>query len=105
MSNFEFIDLATPGVILLKPCIFRDAGGLFFETYKHADFTRAGIGEGFAQDSYARSSQDILRVLDHQKDPFAEGKLVRRMNRSIFDVDSDIWRGHLLFAMKYARTE
>jgi dTDP-4-dehydrorhamnose 3,5-epimerase len=93
MSNFEFSRLAIPDMILIKPRIFSDGRGVFLETYKCCDFAEAGISEVFVQDNYSKSSRDVLRGLHYQKDPFAQGKLVRCTNGSILDVAVDIRRG------------
>jgi dTDP-4-dehydrorhamnose 3,5-epimerase len=93
MSNFEFSRLALPDIILIKPRIFSDERGFFLETYKQRDFAEAGIDEVFVQDNHSKSSRNVLRGLHYQKDPFAQGKLVRCMSGSIFDVAVDIRRG------------
>lgn len=97
MSNFEFASLSIPGVILVTPRVFSDERGFFLETYKHADFAKAGIAETFSQDNHSRSLQGILRGLHYQKDPFAQGKLVRCIKGSIFDVAVDIRKGSPFF--------
>ena len=98
MSNFEFGPLAIPGVVLIKPRLFRDDRGFFLETYKYGDFARAGINEVFVQDNYSRSTRNVLRGLHYQKDPFAQGKLVRCSGGAIFDVAVDIRKGSPFYA-------
>jgi dTDP-4-dehydrorhamnose 3,5-epimerase len=93
MSNFEFVHLEIPDVILIKPRIFKDDRGSFLETYKYSNFADAGIGEVFMQDNHSKSSRNVLRGLHYQKDPFAQGKLVRCINGAIFDVAVDMRRG------------
>ncbi len=93
MSNFEFVPLSIPDVILIKSKIFRDERGLFLETYRQADFIKAGIKETFLQDNHSRSSRGVLRGLHYQKEPFGQGKLVRCVKGSIFDVAVDIRKG------------
>jgi dTDP-4-dehydrorhamnose 3,5-epimerase len=98
MSNFEFIRLAIPDIILIKPRVFRDGRGFFLETYKHGDFAEFGIGEIFVQDNHSKSARNVLRGLHYQKDPFAQGKLVRCLNGAIFDVAVDIRKGSPFYA-------
>ncbi len=93
MSNFEFSTLAIPGVVLIKPRIFGDGRGFFLETYKLSDFEESGISEVFVQDNYSRSARNVLRGLHYQKEPYAQGKLVRCTRGSIFDVAADIRLG------------
>jgi dTDP-4-dehydrorhamnose 3,5-epimerase len=97
MSNFEFTPLSIPDVILIKPKVFSDGRGFFVETYKRTDFEKAGITETFSQDNHSRSSRNVLRGLHYQIEPFAQGKLVRCVNGSIFDVAVDIRKGSPFF--------
>jgi dTDP-4-dehydrorhamnose 3,5-epimerase len=87
---FEFIPLKIPDVVLVKPKMFGDDRGFFMEAYKHSDFAAAGIADYFLQDNHSRSSRSVLRGLHYQKDPKAQGKLVRCLSGRIFDVAVDI---------------
>ena len=93
MSNFEFVRLSIPEVILVKPNVFSDERGFFLETYRQTDFMQAGINEIFVQDNHSRSLRNVLRGLHYQKEPFAQGKLVRCIKGGILDVAVDIRRG------------
>ena len=93
MSNFEFIRLEIPDVVLIKTRIFKDDRGFFLETYKYSDFADAGIDEVFMQDNHSKSFRNVLRGLHYQKDPFAQGKLVRCSAGAVFDVAVDIRKG------------
>ena len=90
---FEFVPLAIPAVILVKPRVFGDERGFFMETYKRSAFVTQGIPDTFVQDNYSHSSGGILRGLHYQIDPAAQGKLVGAIQGEIFDVAVDIRRG------------
>jgi len=90
---FKFSRLEIPDVILVEPLPFRDNRGVFMELYKYSDFARAGIKEYFLQDNYSRSSKNVLRGLHYQKHPGAQGKLIRCLEGTIFDVTVDIRNG------------
>jgi dTDP-4-dehydrorhamnose 3,5-epimerase len=90
---FTFKTLYLPGVVLVTSQVFGDARGFFSETYKHSDFSGAGIKEYFVQDNHSRSAQYVLRGLHYQKSPMAQGKLVRCIRGRIFDVAVDIRKG------------
>jgi len=90
---FEFNRLDIPEVILVVPKIFGDDRGFFLEFYKHSDFIAGGIPEHFVQDNHSRSVKGVLRGLHYQKEPAAQGKLVRCLNGRIFDVAVDIRKG------------
>lgn len=87
---FSFRELEIPGIVVIEPKLFRDGRGFFMETYKHSDFVEAGIKEHFAQDNHSRSSKHVLRGLHYQKPPMQQGKLVRCIRGSIFDVAVDV---------------
>ncbi len=95
---FEFERTELPGLVLVKPRVFRDQRGFFMETYKHSDFERAGIGEPFVQDNHSRSARGVLRGLHYQLNPRAQGKLVRCIRGAVFDVAVDIRKGSPTFA-------
>ena len=82
-----------PDVLLVTPRIFEDDRGWFMETYKHSDFSAAGIPE-FVQDNCSRThSEGVIRGLHYQLRPKDQGKLVRCTRGRIFDVAVDIRPG------------
>jgi dTDP-4-dehydrorhamnose 3,5-epimerase len=87
-----------PGPLLIEPKVFGDDRGFFLEIYKHSEFINAGVPENFVQDNFSRSAKGVLRGLHYQKDPRAQGKLVRCMKGSIFDVAVDIRKGSPTYA-------
>ncbi|MFC2027585.1 dTDP-4-dehydrorhamnose 3,5-epimerase [Chloroflexota bacterium] len=87
---FEFHKLEIDGLILIEPQVFIDGRGFFLETYRMADFTKAGIERLFVQDNHSRSVKGTLRGLHYQKPPFEQGKLVRALRGKVFDVVVDI---------------
>jgi dTDP-4-dehydrorhamnose 3,5-epimerase len=93
MSNFDFHRLSIPEVVLVKPRVFRDDRGYFFETYKKSVFLAGGIAEDFVQDNHSYSTRGVIRGLHYQKGPHAQGKLVRCDTGRILDVAVDIRRG------------
>jgi len=90
---FDFRPLTLSGVVLIEPKVFKDGRGRFLETYKHSDFARAGITGHFVQDNFSASAAGVLRGLHYQKQPKAQGKLVRCMKGRILDVAVDIRKG------------
>jgi dTDP-4-dehydrorhamnose 3,5-epimerase len=87
---FRFEKLEIPGAVLIEPSVFADDRGFFMETYKHSDFAAAGIPVGFAQENHSRSAVGILRGLHYQRAPKAQGKLVRVVSGTVFDVAVDL---------------
>lgn len=93
---FEKIETELPGVLVLKPRVFRDARGFFAETYHAQKFAELGIKGNFVQDNHSRSSRGTLRGLHYQlRHP--QAKLCRVIQGEVFDVAVDIRRGSPTF--------
>jgi len=101
---FEFEKLEPAGLVLVRPKVFRDDRGFFVESYKKSDFEKAGVSGEFVQDNHSKSVKGVLRGLHYQKDPFAQGKLVRCLSGRILDVAVDIGRDSPSFG-KWAAVE
>ena len=87
---FEFKKLEISELILVTPKSFEDQRGFFMETYKKSEFILNGITEEFIQDNHSKSTKGVLRGLHYQKNPKAQGKLIRCTKGEIFDVGVDI---------------
>lgn len=89
--------LVTPtsidGVLIIKPTVFGDERGWFTESFNAQDFSAAtGLDIKFVQDNHSFSRQWTLRGLHYQlRQP--QGKLVRVVQGSVFDVAVDIRTG------------
>jgi dTDP-4-dehydrorhamnose 3,5-epimerase len=82
---------ALPEVLLIKPRVFRDDRGYFFESWQERQFAEAGIPQRFVQDNHSHSVRHTLRGLHYQlRQP--QGKLVRAARGAVFDVAVDIRR-------------
>jgi len=83
-----------PGVLLITPPRFLDGRGFFSETWNERRFTEAGIAGPFVQDNHAMSAdRGVVRGLHLQIVPNAQGKLIRVVRGSIWDVAVDIRPG------------
>jgi dTDP-4-dehydrorhamnose 3,5-epimerase len=90
---FRFEKLEIPDLVLIEPRLVSDNRGFFMETYKHSEYAAQGVKDVFVQENHSRSSRRTLRGLHYQKDPRAQGKLVRVIIGEIFDVALDIRKG------------
>ena len=79
-----------PDLYIIKPTVFEDNRGYFFESYNKESFLRNGIDQNFVQDNESKSAKGVLRGLHFQKPPFAQGKLVRVMRGAVLDVAVDL---------------
>jgi dTDP-4-dehydrorhamnose 3,5-epimerase len=86
-----------PGVLLLRPQEFSDDRGQFCETYNAATFEQwLGPNVSFVQDNQTRSRRGVLRGLHYQTER-VQGKLLRVLNGTIFDVVVDLRRSSPTF--------
>ena len=104
----KIIDTDIPDIKLLEPRVFEDERGFFFESYNRRSFEALiGGAVNFLQDNHSKSSRGVVRGLHYQLPPRGQGKLVRVVNGSVFDVAVDIrcnsptfgyWVGEILSA-------
>lgn len=78
------------GLVVVRPRIFPDGRGSFFETYKLSEYSANGISEIFVQDNQSVSSIGVLRGLHFQTGDHSQGKLVRVVRGAVWDVAVDI---------------
>lgn len=94
----QFQPLDIPDVKLITPDIFRDDRGFFSETFSERALSVYGVKAHFAQDNHSLSThRGVIRGLHFQIPPHAQGKLVRVIRGSIFDVAVDIRTGSPTF--------
>jgi dTDP-4-dehydrorhamnose 3,5-epimerase len=92
----QAVNTKLDGVVLIKPRLFNDDRGFFFESYNEKVLSSAGIPHHFVQDNHSRSSKNVLRGLHCQfREP--QGKLVRVVIGAVFDVAVDLRKGSLTF--------
>ena len=79
------------GVFLIKPHVFKDNRGHFFESFNSKKFNEAtGLDVQFVQDNQSLSCKNVLRGLHFQYPPFAQAKLVSVIKGEVLDVVVDI---------------
>lgn len=88
----KFIGTRLPGVTLIEPVVHRDDRGFFLETYHAGKFAEGGVDVRFVQDNHSRSVRGTLRGL-HAQWRRPQGKLVRCLSGTIWDVAVDMRRG------------
>jgi dTDP-4-dehydrorhamnose 3,5-epimerase len=97
----ELIQTGISDLILIKPVVFEDARGYFYESYNKHSFKKAGVDFNFVQDNQSLSSRGIIRGLHYQLLPYAQTKLVRVIEGMIFDVAVDIRKGSPTYGKWY----
>ncbi len=86
----KIIETGFAGLLIIKPTVYTDSRGYFFESYNQATLTNAGISYCPVQDNESKSSKGVLRGLHYQLEPYGQTKLIRVIEGKIFDVALDI---------------
>lgn len=92
LTFLQRIETSLPGVLELRPKIFRDTRGIFFETYNSARFSELGITDTFVQDNHSSSRKGTLRGLHYQLH-HPQAKLCRVVEGKALDVVLDVREG------------
>ena len=88
------IRTAIADVLVLEPRVFGDQRGFFLESFNERTFRElTGLEVSFVQDNHSKSARNVLRGLHYQVAPRAQGKLVRVIEGSVFDVAVNIRKG------------
>lgn len=77
------------GLCIIEPTVHGDSRGYFMETYNQNDMHKHGLDMVFVQDNQSMSTKGVLRGLHYQKQ-YPQGKLVRVIKGSVFDVAVDL---------------
>lgn len=86
----ELIETGFKGLLLIRPRVFKDDRGYFFESFNADKFRSLGVDLEFKQDNQSLSNRGILRGMHFQSPPHAQGKLVRVIKGAVQDVVIDI---------------
>ena len=93
----KIIPTAIPDVLIIEPKVFGDERGFFFESFNSRRFAElTGCAVEFLQDNHSRSVKNVLRGLHYQIQQ-AQGKLVRAVQGTVYDVAVDIRRSSPTF--------
>lgn len=85
----KVIPTEIPDVLIIEPQVYGDDRGFFLESFNQKDFReKTGVNTTFVQDNHSMSLKNVLRGL-HYQIPHPQGKLVRVVNGSVFDVAVD----------------
>ena len=89
MSKIKVTNAPIEGLYVIEPMVFGDSRGYCTETYNQQDMHEAGLDMVFVQDNQSMSTKGVLRGLHFQKE-HPQGKLVRVIRGTVFDVAVDL---------------
>ena len=96
MGKINVITTSIAGLYIIEPTVFGDARGFFMESYHKQEFFDNGLTMEFVQDNHSKSKKGVLRGL-HFQTQHAQGKLVRVVRGSVWDVAVDLRKGSPTF--------
>lgn len=98
----EIVETRIDDLIVLKPKVFGDSRGYFYEEYREDVLSSLGINVKFVQDNISKSVKDTIRGLHYQVGDYAQGKLCHVLVGKVLDVAVDIRFGSPTFGKCYA---
>ena len=100
MAQIKVTRCPIEGLYTIEPAVHGDARGYFMETYNQKDMAAFGLTMSFVQDNQSMSVKGVLRGLHFQKQ-YPQGKLVRVIKGSVFDVAVDLRAGSSTYGQWY----
>ena len=100
MGQIKVTKAPIEGLYVIEPSVHGDARGYFMETYNQKDMHEAGLNMVFVQDNQSMSTKGVLRGLHFQKQ-YPQGKLVRVIKGSVYDVAVDLREGSPTYGQYY----
>ena len=97
----EIIETPIKDLFIIKPRVFADARGFFFESYNETNYKADGIDIHFCQDNQSKSSYGVIRGLHYQLNPQSQSKLVSVVQGSVWDVAVDLRKNSPTFGQWY----
>lgn len=98
----EFVKTEIPGVIIIRPKVFADQRGYFFESFSQREFEHEVPCVKFVQDNESRSCRGVMRGLHFQRPPYSQSKIVRCVVGRVLDVAVDLRHGSPTFGKHIA---
>jgi len=106
----KFFETPIEGAFEIYPDVHFDSRGYFTETFNQKEFDKIVPGVTFVQDNQSHSSKNVLRGLHYQCGEYAQAKLVRCTEGTVYDVAVDLrpwsktymkWHGVILSELKF----
>ncbi len=98
----EYIPTEIEDVLLIKPSVFEDKRGFFFESYRQNRLEEQGVDAQFVQDNVSYSQKNTLRGLHYQiENP--QDKLLMVLQGEILDVAVDLRKNESTFGQHVSR--
>jgi dTDP-4-dehydrorhamnose 3,5-epimerase len=93
----KIVETGFKGLLVIKPAIYTDARGYFFESFNQVSFQNEGLSFLPVQDNESKSTKGVIRGLHYQLNPYPQSKLIRVVTGKIFDVVLDLRKSSRTF--------
>ncbi len=97
----EVLETPIKDLLIIKPRVFADSRGFFFESYNEKNYHQAGIDIRFCQDNQSKSGYGVIRGLHYQLNPHSQSKLVSVISGSVWDIAVDLRKDSSTFGQWY----
>jgi dTDP-4-dehydrorhamnose 3,5-epimerase len=97
----EIKETPIEGVLELRPKVWADTRGYFFESFRKDILEKAGIRDNWLQENQSFSKKNTVRGLHFQRSDFAQAKLVRVISGRVLDVVVDLRGNSKTFGSVY----
>ncbi len=87
MSTTTVIETPLKGLLIIKPKVFEDTRGYFYESWRLDDYKNLGIKENLIQDNCSLSRKNVLRGLHIQK---SQGQILWPSYGHVMQVTLDV---------------
>lgn len=91
-----------PDLLIIKPDVYKDDRGYFFESFNFKKYEGYGINLNFVQDNISKSKKGTVRGLHYQVPPKAQGKLCQVIKGKVIDIAVDIRFGSPSFGQHFS---
>jgi len=98
----EFVQTEIPEVVIIKPTVYGDNRGYFFESFKKESFDQHIRKTEWVQANESFSTRGVARGLHYQLPPYSQSKLVRAVTGAVLDVAVDVRKGSPTFGKAVA---
>ncbi len=98
----EIIKTDIKDLFVIKPKVFKDNRGYFFESFNLKEIQKYGLSYDFVQDNQSYSQYGVIRGLHYQLKPYAQAKLVRVIKGKVLDVVVDLRKNSSTFGKSFA---
>ena len=90
------------GLFVIKPSVFADSRGFFYEIYNQTRFSREMFDFSYIQDNISMSKQGTIRGLHYQLSPHSQAKLITVVQGTVLDVVVDLRKNSPTFGKTFS---